>query len=89
MNRLENISCESGYLSAMSLQRHKPVANRTKKPKWVQSHEAFNKHVAAANRRWMIARMYWLENKSARQIAETFNMRISAVQMCILRLSKT
>lgn len=62
-------------------------ANR-KRPTWAQSEREFNLHFASSRhaRRWMMARMYWLENKTATQIAKYFSVSVHSVEVCLQRM---
>lgn len=68
---------------------NKPVANRRRKPTWATSEQKLNQHFlkSRAMRRWMIAKMYWIENKAAREIAEHFSMSLHAVEVILNRLN--
>jgi DNA-directed RNA polymerase specialized sigma24 family protein len=65
--------------------RHKPVSNRKSRPAWAMDRKtlalrAFGK---AAIRRWHIAQAYWIENKSAREIARELRTSIGSVKRTI------
>lgn len=69
--------------------RHKPVNTRLSRPAWAASAKALDAYFLKANgrvRTWMYARMYWLENKTAKEIAEHFSVRQNTVEVALHRL---
>jgi hypothetical protein len=69
---------------------HKPVNNRTSRPAWAENEKQLVLHVMGkrVQRNITIARMYWLENNTAQEIADELEMKLFAVQAVINRLRK-
>ena len=76
----------SGSLS--DFQRNKPVDSRKNRPAWAQTEQALMRHLLSPSllRRWQIALRYWLQNRTAREIAEEMGISLQAVKDVLRRL---
>jgi hypothetical protein len=66
--------------------RHKPTNSRRNRPAWAANEKMLILHMMKrVQRNITVAHMYWLENKSARDIATHLDMTTEAVKKIIQR----
>lgn len=63
----------------------KPVNRRKNRPQWATDDKAILAKVKTL-RQWHIARMYWLDNRTASSIAKELKTTVSTVKVTIYRL---
>jgi hypothetical protein len=66
----------------------KPVCARVNRPSWAKNEHQLFLHVAGKRflRRWKIACMYWLENKSTYEIARKMRTTVGSIKSTIHKL---
>lgn len=62
----------------------KAVNRRKNRPKWATSDLAILQHTKTL-RQWSIARMYWLDNRTATSIAKELQTTVTAIESVIKR----
>lgn len=69
-------------------ERHKFVDSRKKRPAWAKDAHSLMQHVLSPSlvRRWKIAYLYWLQNRTARDIAEEMGISTQAVKDVLRRM---
>jgi hypothetical protein len=73
------------------LLQHKPVNNRKTRPVWAMDDKQLMLRCVGTRHmlRFKIAQMYWKQNMTAADIATALDMSTNAVELVILRLSRT
>ena len=75
-------------MDARSRVQVKTTQTRKSRPLWARDDKSLMSRVIGDRllRRWTIARMYWRENKTARDIAKHLHITVNAVECVINRL---
>ena len=70
------------------LLKYKPVNNRRSRPEWALDDKQLMLRCVGKRGllRFQVAQMYWQQNKSAREIAETLSLTVATVDRMIHRL---
>jgi hypothetical protein len=73
------------------LLKHKPVDSRKRRPAWSMDDQKLMLHCVGERPmlRYKIALMYWRQNMTAKDIAEALDMNTPAVEMILVRLSRS
>ena len=65
----------------------KPTDRRKNRPKWAVDEQSLLARVKTI-RQWHIARMYWLENRTARNISKKLKTTVKAIESVLYRLTR-